>query len=85
MSYGVDHVKKLSTLVMVMKNWKYNNGNLPMDSPKARTHEENLHKVNELVDNITRLGLTQEEMLEMNILYKKYGDETGYPGEGDSE
>ena len=80
------HMNKLRILKMTMENWEHNNGRIPMDSKQGRMYEAELHKVNELTERGTKtmleddkefLGndkfLTQEEMLDMNVLFKTYG------------
>jgi len=80
------HMNKLRILHMTMDNWEKNNGHVPMDSRLGRLFEADLHKVEELTERGTEtmlesdtefLGtskfLTQEEMLDMNILFKTYG------------
>ncbi len=80
------HMNKLRILKMTMENWEHNNGRIPMDSKQGRMYEADLHKVNELTERGTKtmleddkefLGndkfLTQEEMLDMNVLFKTYG------------
>ena len=80
------HMNKLRILKMTMENWEHNNGRLPMDSRMGRMYEADVHKVNELTERGTKtmleddkefLGndkfLTQEEMLDMNVLFKTYG------------
>jgi predicted DNA-binding WGR domain protein len=71
---------KLRILHMTMHNWEKNNGQLPMDSRMGRMYEADLHKVEELVDKgLSKKAergkdfLTQEEMLDMNVLFKTYG------------
>ena len=65
---------------MTMHNWEKNNGQLPMDSQQGRSYEGDLLYVEELVDKglskKTERGkdfLTQQEMLDMNVLFKTYG------------
>ena len=74
------HMNKLRVLHMTMNNWEKNNGHVPMDSRLGRLFESDLHKVEELVDKgLSKKAergkdfLTQEEMLDMNILFKTYG------------
>jgi virulence-associated protein VapD len=80
------HMNKLRILKMTMENWEHNNGRIPMDSQRGRMYEADVHKVNELTERGTKtmleddkefLGndkfLTQEEMLDMNVLFKTYG------------
>ena len=71
---------KLRILHMTMYNWEKNNGQLPMDSQQGRSYEGDLLYVEELVDKglskKTERGkdfLTQQEMLDMNVLFKTYG------------
>ena len=80
------HMNKLRILKMTMENWEHNNGRIPMDSKQGRMYEADVHKVSELTERGTKtmleddkefLGndkfLTQEEMLDMNVLFKTYG------------
>ena len=70
------HMNKLRILHMTMHLWKRNNGQVPMDSQRGRLYEADLHKVEELVEE-GREGkeiLTKEEMIDMNILFKTYGE-----------
>ena len=71
---------KLRILHMTMHNWEKNNGQLPMDSQQGRSYEGDLLYVEELVDKgLSKKAergkdfLTQEEMLDMNVLFKTYG------------
>ena len=67
------HQNKLRILHMTMENWQHNDGaKLPLDSKMGRMFEADLHKVNELMDEGREI-LTQEEMLDMNVLFKSYG------------
>jgi len=66
------HMNKLRVLHMTMNNWEKNNGQLPMDSRMGRMYEDDLHKVEELVEEGREI-LTKEEMLDMNVLFKTYG------------
>ncbi len=77
------HMNKLRILKMTMENWEHNNGRIPMDSKQGRMYEADLHKVNELMGYglskkkemywSDKEFLTQEEMLDMNVLFKTYG------------
>ena len=71
---------KLRILHMTMHNWEKNNGQLPMDSQQGRSYEGDLLYVEELVDKgLSKKAergkdfLTQQEMLDMNVLFKTYG------------
>ena len=71
---------KLRILHMTMYNWEKNNGQLPMDSQQGRSYEGDLLYVEELVDKgLSKKAergkdfLTQQEMLDMNVLFKTYG------------
>jgi predicted DNA-binding WGR domain protein len=66
------HMNRLRILKMTMNNWEKNNGQLPMDSRMGRMYEDDLHKVEELVEEGREI-LTKEEMLDMNVLFKTYG------------
>ena len=67
------HQNKLRILQMTMENWQYNEGGrLPLDSKQGRLFEADLHKVRDLMESGREI-LTQEEMLDMNILFKTYG------------
>ena len=81
------HMNKLRILHMTMENWSHDDGkNYALDSEQGRLYEADLHKVEELTERGTEtmlesdtefLGtskfLTQEEMLDMNVLFKTYG------------
>ena len=74
------HQNKLRILHMTMYNWEKNNGQLPMDSQQGRSYEGDLLYVEELVDKgLSKKAergkdfLTQQEMLDMNVLFKTYG------------
>ena len=74
------HMNKLRILHMTLHNWEKNHGQLPMDSRMGRMYEADLHKVEKLVDEGLskkvergKEFLTQEEMLDMNVLFKTYG------------
>ena len=81
------HLNKLRILKMTMENWAHDDGkNYALDSKQGRMYEADLHKVNELMEEGTKgilesdkefLGdsefLTQEEMLNMNVLFQTYG------------
>ena len=74
------HMNKLRILHMTMNNWEKNNGQVPIDSRMGRMYEADLHKVEKLVDEgwskkaeRGKEFLTQEEMLDMNVLFKTYG------------
>ena len=67
------HQNKLRILQMTMENWQYNEGGrLPLDSKQGRLFEADLHKVRDLMESGREI-LTQEEMLDMNVLFKTYG------------
>ena len=67
------HQNKLRILQMTMENWQYNEGGkLPLDSQRGRLFEADLYKVRELMEEDREI-LTQEEMLDMNVLFKTYG------------
>ena len=74
------HMKKLRILHRTMNDWEKNNGQVPIDSRMGRMYEADLHKVEKLVDEGLskkvergKEFLTQEEMLDMNVLFKTYG------------
>jgi hypothetical protein len=67
------HQNKLRILQMTMENWQYNEGGrLPLDSKQGRLFEADLYKVKDLMETGREI-LTQEEMLDMNVLFKTYG------------
>jgi predicted DNA-binding WGR domain protein len=67
------HMNKLRILKMTMENWAHDDGkSYALDSRQGRMYEADLHKVNELMDEGREI-LTQEEMLDMNVLFKSYG------------
>jgi predicted DNA-binding WGR domain protein len=77
------HQNKLRILKMTMENWAHDDGkSYALDSQQGRMYEADLHKVEELVERGTfTMGnntpsvhfLSQEEMLDMNVLFKTYG------------
>ena len=71
------HQNKLRILHMTLENWAHDDGkNYALDSKQGRLYEADLHKVEELVDELSYSGreiLTKEEMIDMNILFKTYG------------
>ena len=74
------HMNKLRILHMTMNNWAHDDGkSYALDSEQGRLYEADLHKVEELVKRGTfTMGnnnpsvhfLSQEEMLDMNVLFK---------------
>jgi len=71
------HQNKLRILHMTLENWAHDDGkNYALDSKQGRLYEADLHKIEELVDELSYSGreiLTKEEMIDMNILFKTYG------------
>ena len=67
------HQNKLRILHMTMENWAHDDGkNYALDSKQGRMYEADLHKVKDLMESGREI-LTQEEMLDMNVLFKTYG------------
>jgi hypothetical protein len=67
------HQNKLRILKMTMDNWAHDNGkSYALDSKQGRMYEADLYKVKDLMETGREL-LTQEEMLDMNVLFKTYG------------
>jgi len=75
------HQNKLRILQMTMENWAHDDGkNYALDSKQGRMYEADLYKVKELMEKgLSKKAergkefLTQEEMLDMNVLFKTYG------------
>ena len=72
------HKNKLIILKMTMENWAHNKGRkYPLDSQQGRLYEADLDRVITLLDVFTKIDddehlLTQEEMYEMNDIFKTY-------------
>ena len=81
------HQNKLRILQMTMENWAHDDGkNYALDSKQGRMYEADLYKVKELMEKgLSKKAergkefLTQEEMLDMNVLFKTYGGKRKNP------
>ena len=70
------HENKIRILKMQMDNWSSSNGNVPLDSPIGRQYDTDVKRTDHLFGMLktgAAKNLTRDEMMEMNILFKRYG------------